>query len=527
MGGFTRPRDLRSANWWPGGRYRALGKVYERPVAGAYVPHTTFVLESRYPVVHGIGRADAREHITGVCRAGDLPAVLRHYNSPAAPRAARELMDNARWPWRAQKPVRPAPWWEPGEHPRAVRQAVLDDVDAPPVVQQLYPADQNKPYEDVIPAPVDPNAPDPKEEARARRRAKYEAKLAARAEAEEDAADAADVGAPPLEAPPPLPTKPAARLPPPAAASRELGQPRALHTSAPARAAELPTDVLSGRITAARVTDVRPPLEEQRAAVRAEYEPTLAHTPFWRPLLTATFATRPLAMTHARLARALPRGTPFHAVISSDDRKTRHTLSARMRCLRLARACDLALDIARLLDGWRGGFLGVRFAPDGAGRGIDGADLATGTPFAQRRVLLGAGAWYPRAAEVLAGARADADEGAYALTPGPAGARALETFTLDEFGVRTDGEPWPAPAPTEEDALRGLYAGEDIELELDDDEDAGPEARELAMRRALNARKDALAREKPRELARALAERGPRGVSSVQALRHAADAEVE
>ena len=48
MGGFTRPTDLRASNWFPGGRYETIGKVYEQPSDAAYEAHTVFLLESRW-----------------------------------------------------------------------------------------------------------------------------------------------------------------------------------------------------------------------------------------------------------------------------------------------------------------------------------------------------------------------------------------------------------------------------------------------------------------------------------------------
>lgn len=99
MGGFTRPRDLRSSNWWPGGMYRTKKKRYESPPEAAYQPHTVFLLESRYKVRGGRDTSDAYHHVVGVCRAGDLPGVIARYNSSRAPGKSMEAMDNALWPW--------------------------------------------------------------------------------------------------------------------------------------------------------------------------------------------------------------------------------------------------------------------------------------------------------------------------------------------------------------------------------------------------------------------------------------------
>ncbi|KAH7914908.1 hypothetical protein BJ138DRAFT_267947 [Hygrophoropsis aurantiaca] len=120
MGGFTRPRDMRALYWSKGGRYHDLGKVYETPPASAYVPHTVYLLEGRYPTKHGVGRADTLEHIVGVCRECDFPDVLQKYNSERAPRDQLEAMDNARWPWQPTKRDRRVKWWEDGENPQVI-----------------------------------------------------------------------------------------------------------------------------------------------------------------------------------------------------------------------------------------------------------------------------------------------------------------------------------------------------------------------------------------------------------------------
>ncbi|KZT01303.1 uncharacterized protein LAESUDRAFT_763896 [Laetiporus sulphureus 93-53] len=115
MGGFTRPRDLRISNWFPGGAYLAKRKKYEPPPPEAYTSHTVFLLETRYPVRHELGRKDAIEHFVGVCRTGDFPAVLRKMNSLNSPSEARLAMDNAIWPWVHPKAIKRQVWLEKGE----------------------------------------------------------------------------------------------------------------------------------------------------------------------------------------------------------------------------------------------------------------------------------------------------------------------------------------------------------------------------------------------------------------------------
>ncbi|KAJ6510433.1 hypothetical protein C8R45DRAFT_814906, partial [Mycena sanguinolenta] len=112
MAGFTRPTDLRSSNWFPGGAYVSRGKVYESPVEEAYQSHTVFLLESRYNIRYGPGRVEAPDYVYGVCREEDFPAVLKTYNSPRVPRPVLEAMDNARWPQGPQrKPHAQQRWW--------------------------------------------------------------------------------------------------------------------------------------------------------------------------------------------------------------------------------------------------------------------------------------------------------------------------------------------------------------------------------------------------------------------------------
>ena len=115
MGGFTRPQDLRVTNWFPGGPYTLKKKVYESPPQAAYEPHTVFLLEARYPTRHGPGRCNSIEHVVGVCREGDFPALLEQYNSARAPKDEMETMDNAIWPWTKKSSKPRAVWWEKGE----------------------------------------------------------------------------------------------------------------------------------------------------------------------------------------------------------------------------------------------------------------------------------------------------------------------------------------------------------------------------------------------------------------------------
>src|SRR6266436_8948085 len=123
MGGFTRPRELRSSNWWPGGPYVGKGKEYESPLPEAYAPHTVYLLETRYPVNHGTGRPIAVEHVTGMCKGNALPSVLKHLNSVPTSGTGNTVskytnwMDNAVWPWSSRMRGRREIWWTSDDRP--------------------------------------------------------------------------------------------------------------------------------------------------------------------------------------------------------------------------------------------------------------------------------------------------------------------------------------------------------------------------------------------------------------------------
>jgi len=180
-------------------------------------------------------------------------------------------------------------------------------------------------------------------------------------------------------------------------------------------------------------------LTDARKKLRGQYIPTLEETPFWRPLLSMTFSTRPIALTVLRLSRGMPRGTPFYSTIDNDDRKCHLSFPARMRCLRLDRMTQLTVDMAKLLAGQRGGIIGLRLAPQDRGRGINGERLDDRIPYDKRVIKVGVGEWYSRAEEVKEAFKLDAQEAEVGDS--------IEVFGLDERGQRTDGVAWPEPKP--------------------------------------------------------------------------------
>ncbi|KIM87737.1 hypothetical protein PILCRDRAFT_814444 [Piloderma croceum F 1598] len=743
MGGFTRPRDLRSSNWFPGGRYATLGKVYESPPESAYEPHTVYLLESRYPVKHGLGRVDCYDHVVGVCREGDFEAILRRYNSARAPRTELDAMDNARWPWGPQFKLQRTKWWGPGENPRDIIKeifgeeglldsAYLDDtgrfeelkedveVDTddsrqiranvedeksnpnpqsvesstlvasvasapsspntfdttalsnPPtgkaadsrqgsaidkgLVEHLSNSDEvtattmrrpegKVPHEHsdedgvlshasgyVIPTPGE--APNLMSERRSRHHDKQTAAVAERVQQEGDYTDidahtrlrANKVPYEALERDgsvshlsgfvPPTPehqfgysvgssvdnhvqdaVQRQKRRTTAVILSEEMSerqresdtiigrdegdaelnagldkaggkftdnQKRGIHTSAVVRASEVThqpveedgmddiddlDDIddyevqrsipphIGGSLTktkfpkhgkapkarqASLVFNPPAPIPSETQAIRDKYLPTLAETPFWRPLLSLTLSTRPLALTLARLSRALPRGLPFYSSICNDDRKTHASYSARIQCMRIDRMEELTVQIAQLLAGARGGFIGIRFGIQEKGRGIGGEGLEAPLPKEKRTIKVGVGKWYRRAEEVKEAFREDAITRVGEVGVGLEDiGETFEISGLDDHGRRIDdktGEviPWPKSKPLETSEFTKEYRLHMKQLDsrtsrsVDDDTNMDIVQvwrNENEMRRARKLKRQELARSYKYEIASQLAQR--------------------
>jgi len=217
---------------------------------------------------------------------------------------------------------------------------------------------------------------------------------------------------------------------------------RGFHTNAVARAIALshmpaPFPIFAGPSIH---TDAAVPEPQQNfqdiSRIRDQYLPTLSQEPFWRPLLTMTFSTRPLALTIARLSRGLSRGLPFYASIDNHDRKISSSFTSRMRHLRINRMQDLASLISRKLSGEQGGILGIRFDSESSGRGVDGEGYDQPLDLAKRTVHIGVGEWYPLSSEVKEGFSLDAE------AAGPLVSSATNVFGIDERGYRTDGVAW-------------------------------------------------------------------------------------
>ncbi|CAK5263326.1 unnamed protein product [Mycena citricolor] len=359
MAGFTRPGDLRSSNWFPGGAYLTRNKKYEEPPEEAYRPHTVYILESRYDVRYGHGRPEAPEYIYGACREEDFSSALKNYNSKNAPRETLDTMDNARWPSGPQSSrLRRTAWWtsatelntvlmELGREPASNSNAVEGDTRHTSPFQQ-------------------------------------------------------------------------------ATSSKS---PASLHTS--------------------HATPVTYSKKKRAIVSRGEYLATLDDRPFWRPLFTATFATRPLALSYLRLIKGRATGTPFYVDIP--ERQSALSFGTCMRQTRLHRAMDLVVTMTELLGGARGGFVGIRCDPSGYGRGIGGEGLDRPLPQRIRSIQVGIGRWTPLALELKALLR-------HRLETSAVGEDTTEIFILDEHGERRrkdggDIVPWRPRELTSTDTL--------------------------------------------------------------------------
>ncbi|KAI8977845.1 hypothetical protein BD414DRAFT_495808 [Trametes punicea] len=250
--------------------------------------------------------------------------------------------------------------------------------------------------------------------------------------------------------------------------AKKPGDVRGFHTSAVTRAHVLPHSIATPlqRVLAQQGIDVD---AEQAKEVdpalkrRERYMPTLAKEPFWRPLITVTVSTRPLADALHSTSLALPRGLPFYSSIDPEERKNFWSFNSRMRNLRLNRLQKLTYETAIRLHGRYGGFVGLRLHPQQRGRGWNGESLADGIPKEKRMIKVGVGEWYPFAEELKERFLADAEEGGYS--------DCIEVFGVDEWGNRTDGQAPSADNPQKGADMASLMEsdGSENNFELDVD----------------------------------------------------------
>ncbi|KAF8521168.1 hypothetical protein JB92DRAFT_2892129 [Gautieria morchelliformis] len=352
MGGFTRPRDLRAANWFPGGPYLQRQKTYESPHESAYEAHTVFLLETRHRVRHGIGRVDSKDHVVGVCRAADFVKIVHKYNSKRCPADARESLDNACWPWlpKSGKVLKPTRWWGPDENPELIMREIYEDDNYTSRDLQKVLQDAEDDVEEESEEPLSNHSKKPKiiRPEPARKGSEGEHAVTAAVHALEDEA----------------------HQKPPHMANNTFNIDH----------------------------------------IRETYQPLLATEPFWLPLVAITYSTRPLALTIARLSRGRERGLPFYASMSNDDRKCLFSFGNRMTSMRLDRMRQLTLDVVSRLAGHMGGFVGIRFSTRDKGRGIGGEGLADPIPPDKRIIKVQLGNWFYRSEDEAALYRGGAEE---------------------------------------------------------------------------------------------------------------------
>jgi len=423
MGGFTRPRDLRATNWFPGGAYIQKKKTYETPSPTAYKPYTVFLLESRYMVKKGVGRVSCYEYMTGSIRAENFERYMQVVNSGYAPTNLLEEMDNAYWPNIDNKDptaLRRTKWWSSGQNPRAIRKAALTGEDLEPSevgepvegggkrveIQEDDPENEiqvgQESTKDVPLEDWDPYDDDlVKDEAvramlKAERRKRW---LAGEKHLPDVPQFLIGYGEPlykrnsnpdadQLEA---ISNRPLLRLWT-ESLSPDIGSwwP---YRSNYKPAAELKYNPFQNP----DVVDNE--LKGTAYQLRKVYIPTLKERPFWRPLLAVTVPSRPLAETILRLAKALPRGLAYYASFAAEDRKCVLSYSGRMRTLRISRIRQLTVQTVVRLLGYHGGFIGMRWDPMQRGRGINGALLDDIPPEHFRKSTVLVGSWYPQAGE--------------------------------------------------------------------------------------------------------------------------------
>ncbi|KAF5350914.1 hypothetical protein D9758_010494 [Tetrapyrgos nigripes] len=184
--------------------------------------------------------------------------------------------------------------------------------------------------------------------------------------------------------------------------------------------------------------------DEHLREVRLQYATHIHQEPFWRPLLSFTVSTRPLAITLARLSQSSEKGLPFHTAVSEEDGKD-IPYSARMQDIRLERMRMLGLELSKLLAGAaRSGFAGIRFAPKEKGRHItvDGEDRPIEW---ERRVIgVGVGEWNPLAPQIKEFFEKDATEAVQQLLNEPEDSAPFLIFGIDEWGHSNENVrgPW-------------------------------------------------------------------------------------
>ncbi|TCD62283.1 hypothetical protein EIP91_007102 [Steccherinum ochraceum] len=218
---------------------------------------------------------------------------------------------------------------------------------------------------------------------------------------------------------------------------------RSFHSSAVARASAsaLPLDV-SPLPPNAVASSSKVTMEDFIRVPRSQYLRTLKESPFWRPILSLTFTTRPLAISIARLSRSLERGLPFYVTVPEADRAATKPFSEHLRDLRLARMQSLTSQLTQQLQGARGGIPGLRFDAAQKGRGVQGEGLAEPVAPEHRTVKVGVADWHALSSQLKARFERDAAKND--------ASDVTQVFGIDEKGMRTDGVAWAEPSELHE-----------------------------------------------------------------------------
>ncbi|KAH9848257.1 hypothetical protein C2E23DRAFT_940761 [Lenzites betulinus] len=227
--------------------------------------------------------------------------------------------------------------------------------------------------------------------------------------------------------------------------AKKPGDARGYHTSAVVRANEVSSPLSAPVLDALVRRGMTTATPEDVLARRARYLATLEREPFWRPLLTVTLGTRPLASALKKATRARARGTPYFATIEPAERKDFASYNARLRTMQLDRIQQVTREAALRLGGAYGGLIGLRTSAGGRGRAVGGEGLADALPEDVRRIKIGVGEWYPFAEEVKERFLDDAERGGYG--------EFIEVFGVDEWGNRTDGKAWAGEKSEKEAAV--------------------------------------------------------------------------
>ncbi|KAK7027315.1 hypothetical protein VNI00_015278 [Paramarasmius palmivorus] len=206
------------------------------------------------------------------------------------------------------------------------------------------------------------------------------------------------------------------------------------------------------------------PVPNDVKELRSQYLPKIKNEPFWRPLLSFTVSTRPLANTIARLSRGQSKGVSFDASIAEVDKKSKTSYGASMRDLRLKRMQSLVVDLSKALAGDRGGLVGMRFSKAES----EGNDAAAPIPWEKRVIGVSVGDWYPHAEELKQAFR-DAAGGNQDQHP-------FIVYDMNEWGKPVEGQdvklPWSGMVhvtPEIQEAKKVLRSIRELEHALDVD----------------------------------------------------------